>query len=488
MDGSGSGYPTQIIATPRERAFNELEAKITELWGHLNAATYRFLMLVAEFDRREGYGYHGLANTAQWLNWQCGIRGVAAREKVRVARALEALPQISASFERGEISYSKVRAMTRVATAANEEALLNVALHGTASHVERLVRKYRWCQRRDAAKTADEQHSRRYLHCFFDEEDGGAFVIHGRLPPEVGAILKQALDAAAEAMREPAPESVSKNVSAGTLAAGTAWAERDENAYGARRADALRHLAESFLRHPSATMDSPSDSYQIVVHVDQAVLSDVGAQAHDGEPHRCELEDGPALALDTVRRLACDCSLVTLLEDDDGEPLSVGRKTRSIPLPLARALKARDGGCRFPGCDRKRYTHGHHVMHWADGGETKLSNLVTLCTFHHKLVHEGGFGLTATDDGLFVFSRPDGRRIGECGAYAQSFRGNKSPVTDDSLETLNREHGLTIDARTSRCRWTGESMDYSQAIEWMQFQDEQALPLAAAPPTAAYSL
>ncbi len=469
MDGSGSGFPTQIIATPRERAFNELEAKITELWGHLNAATYRFLMLVAEFDRREGYGYHGLANTAQWLNWQCGIRGVAAREKVRVARALEHLPQISASFERGEISYSKVRAMTRVATAANEEALLNVALHGTASHVERLVRKYRWCQRRDAAKTADEQHSRRYLHCFFDEEDGGAFVIHGRLPPEVGAILKQALDAAAEAIREPAPEPVSKNVSAGTLAAGTAWAERDENAYGARRADALRHLAESFLRHPSETIDSPSDSYQIVVHVDQAVLSDVGARAHDGEPHRCELEDGPALALDTVRRLACDCSLVTLLEDDAGEPLSVGRKTRSIPLPLARALKARDGGCRFPGCDRTRYTHGHHVMHWADGGETKLSNLVTLCTFHHKLVHEGGFGLTATHDGLFVFSRPDGRRIGECGAYAQSFRGNKSPVTDDSLETLNREHGLTIDARTSRCRWTGESMDYSQAIEYMQF-------------------
>ena len=244
--------------------------------------------------------------------------------------------------------------------------------------------------------------------------------------------MKQALDAAAEAIREPAPESVSKNVSAETLAAGTAWAERDENAYGARRADALRHLAESFLRHPSETLDSPSDSYQIVIHVDQAVLSDVGAQAHDGEPHRCELEDGPALALDTVRRLACDCALVPLLEDDDGEPLSVGRKTRSIPLPLARALKARDGGCRFPGCDRTRYTHGHHVKHWADGGETKLSNLVTLCTFHHKLTHEGGFGVTATNDGVFVFSRPDGRRIGECGAYAQSFRGNSSAAPHSS--------------------------------------------------------
>jgi Domain of unknown function (DUF222) len=275
MDGSDSSFPRQLIVTARERAFDELEAKITELWGHLNAATYRFLMLVAEFDRREGYGYHGLASTAQWLNWQCGIRAVAAREKVRVARALEHLPKISASFERGEISYSKVRAMTRVATVANEDALLNVALHGTASHVERLVRKYRWCQRRDAAKTADEQHSRRYLHCFFDEEDGGAFVIQGRLPPEVGAILKQALDAAAEAIREPAREAAAgrkQNVSAETLAAGTAWAEHDENAYGARRADALRHVAQSYLSHASETIDSTNDRHQVVVHVDQAVL------------------------------------------------------------------------------------------------------------------------------------------------------------------------------------------------------------------------
>ena len=475
MDGSSSGFPTRIIATPTERAFNELEAKITELWGHLNAATYRFLMLVAEFDRREGYGYHGLASTAQWLNWQCGIRAVAAREKVRAARALEALPQISASFERGEISYSKVRAMTRVATAANEEALLSVALHGTAAHVERLVRKYRWCQRRDAAKAADEQHSRRYLHCFFDDEDNGAFVIHGRLPPEVGAIVKQALDAAAAAIREPAKEQAScQDVSAETLAAGTAWAERDENAYGARRADALRHVAESFLRHPSESIDSTSDSYQIVVHVDQAVLSDVGARAHDGEPHRCELEDGPALALDTVRRLACDCALVTLMEGLTASRSASAARPAASRCRLYERLKARDGGCRFPGCDRTRYTHAHHVVHWADGGETNLSNLMTLCTFHHRLIHEGGFGLTATDDGVFVFTRPDGRRIGECGAHVASFRGNSAPITADSLETLNRERGLAIDARTSRCRWTGESMDYSQAIEWMQFEDAAA--------------
>ena len=144
MDGSlDTQKPTLDLAsyTRQRHAFEHLEARITELWGHLNAATFRFLTLVAEFDRTKCYERHGLVNTAQWLNWQCGIGTVAAREKVRVARALEDLPQISAAFARGEVSYSKVRAMTRVATAANESVLVSVALHGTAAHVEKLVRK-----------------------------------------------------------------------------------------------------------------------------------------------------------------------------------------------------------------------------------------------------------------------------------------------------------------------------------------------------------
>jgi HNH endonuclease len=149
--------------------------------------------------------------------------------------------------------------------------------------------------------------------------------------------------------------------------------------------------------------------------------------------------------------------------------LSVGRKTRSIPLPLKRALIARDGGCRFPGCDRTRYTAGHHIEHWADGGETKLSNLLTLCSFHHRLIHEGGFGLVMTDDGVPVFTRPDGRRIPERG---ESFSGNSSVA---ALEAQNRAHGLEIDANTARCRWIGESCDYNQAIEWMQFAEQRAI-------------
>src|SRR5688572_15192412 len=134
MTYPASWSPEQVR---RAHAFEELESKITELWGYLNAANYRFLVLVAEFDREKGYERHGLANTAQWLNWQCGIGALAAREKVRVARALEHLPEIADAFAKGEISYSKVLAMTRAATPANESVLVSVARHGTAAHVEK---------------------------------------------------------------------------------------------------------------------------------------------------------------------------------------------------------------------------------------------------------------------------------------------------------------------------------------------------------------
>src|SRR5262245_16600259 len=486
------------LRKPNHTALDHLEAQITELWGHLNAATYRFLLLIAEFDRSEAYARHGLVSTAQWLNWQCGIGKVAAREKVRVARSLEALPEISAAFASGEFSYSKVRAMTRVATAANESVLVSIGRHGTATHVENLVKKYRWTQRRDAGALAHNQQLNRQVHSFYDETD--TFVLHARLPAEVGALVRKALEIAGDIVREHSEEEARARIEASNVArsrseleAGT-WAINDkERSHASRRADALKLIVETFLATTSAEVEdtSSADRYQVVVHVDQAVLTEPIA-ASGAEPHRCEIDDGPALALDTVRRLGCDGTIVGIVEDEDGEPLDVGRKTRSIPLPLKRALRSRDGGCRFPGCDRTRFTEGHHVKHWADGGETKLSNLVSLCGFHHKLVHEGGFGLTATDDGLFVFTRPDGRRIPECGRnpcttsepgrFSGSTLRSESRVPDGTLRMTSFEDslrfhmerlnpGVTVDAQTSRCKWLGERMDYDIAIEGMQFRD-----------------
>ena len=119
----------------------------------------------------------------------------------------------------------------------------------------------------------------------------------------------------------------------------------------------------------------------------------------------------PYLAADTAQRLACDASIVLLVEDEDGQPLSIGRKTRAIPPAIHRALRARDGGCRFPGCTHRHFIHAHHIKPWAEGGETALENLVELCQYHHRLVHEGGYGCRLSDTGELCFTRSDGRPI-----------------------------------------------------------------------------
>jgi hypothetical protein len=224
----------------------------------------------------------------------------------------------------------------------------------------------------------------------------------------------------------------------------------------------MRLVAEAFLAREAERCPSSADRYQVVVHIDQRLLSE-GCCHQDSGPHehgRSEIESECSLAIETARRLACDSALVGLVEDRHGDPLNVGRKTRAISPAMKRALKARDGGCRFPGCDRARFTEGHHVRHWADGGATKLSNLITLCRFHHRLVHEGGFGLQATDDGVFVFSAPDGRRLDESGRTGQRFRGSMLPV-------LNAARGVEIEQAPG---WNGERMQYWWAVESMQWE------------------
>lgn len=160
---------------------------------------------------------------------------------------------------------------------------------------------------------------------------------------------------------------------------------------------------------------SVADHYQIVVHVDERALRNCGrhgslpglAVPHDGAitPPRSDLP------LETIRRLACDCSLIALVEDENGMPVGISRKTRLVPPHMRRALLARDRGCRFPGCHRHGYLDAHHLVHWINGGRTVLRNVILLCTYHHRLLHEGGFSIRQLDDGTLMFLRPDGRVI-----------------------------------------------------------------------------
>ena len=402
----------------------ELEAQITALAGQLNAANYRWLTLIAEFDRRRGWGDGKLPSCAHWLNFKCGLNLGAAREKVRVAHALVGLPKIAASMARGELSYSKVRALTRVACPATEDHLLMIALHGTAHHVERLVRGFRRAMDAQELAREAEQHAERSVTYGYSQD--GSLILKCRLPAEAGALLIAALDAAMETL--PAQE-ISACVE-----------EERPIGYPARRADALSVLAQSFLA-ATATSSPAGERFQVIVHVDAETLRQRAAG-------RCEIENGPSLPAETARRLACDSGLLRILENEQGEPLNVGRKTRSIPPAIRRALNSRDGGCRFPGCTHRRYVDAHHIEHWADGGQTKLSNLVTLCRLHHRLVHEGEISIQVLPDGSWRFVHPDGRHFEIVRCFAAA----------DDWEDFD------VQPNAAATRWRGERMDYDLGV------------------------
>jgi hypothetical protein len=443
MDGGkpAAGSPVSLA---------DLEAQITELAGQLNAANYRWLTLIAEFDRRNGWADGKLPSCAHWLNFKCGLNLGAAREKVRVAHALAGLPKISASMARGELSYSKVRALTRVACEGTEDTFLMIALHGTAHHVERLVSGYRRAQEAEELSREAQQHANRSVSYAFAED--GSLILKARLPALAGAMLIEALEAAMETLP-------TRQVSVDMV-------EEAPIPYDSRRADALAVLAENFLAK-SGSSSTTADRYQVVVHVDAETLRERSAG-------RCEIEHGPSLAAETARRLTCDASLLSVLENEHGQPLDVGRKTRSIPPAIRRALNVRDGGCRFPGCTHDRYVDAHHIEHWADGGETKLSNLVTLCRLHHRLVHEGEIGIETCSDGGWRFVHPDG-------SYFEVIRRTAAAShTWEDLEHTHTELGIHIDADTAATRWRGERMDYDLGV-WILCQQAKRATQATFP-------
>ncbi len=203
---------------------------------------------------------------------------------------------------------------------------------------------------------------------------------------------------------------------------------------------------EAYLE-PGLQPRATAEKYLVHVHLD--LRRDADGPVQD--------PDAPALAEDTLRRLGCEAGLVAVLHDGD-EILSVGRKTRAVPPAIRRALRLRDRGCRFPGCTHTRHVDAHHIRHWADGGETRLSNLVELCGRHHRLLHEGGYLLKVVDDGALVFLRPDGDRIPDIPRPLE--------LTGDPIEVLRRDHRrLGVSAETHRCHWDGQRPDYGIAIQ-----------------------
>ena len=460
--------PHTAPALDRVGEADRLGEAIAELAARLHAATYELLVLLRQFDERTGWNC-GFLSCAHWLHWRTGIDLGAAREKVRVAKALASLPRVSAAMQRGAISYAKVRALTRVATPENEGVLLDFAVAGTAAHVERLVRAWRRVDRAEDARQTEARHLRRELSTWVD--DDGMVVIRGRLTPDVGAVVQRALDAAADRLyRE-------------SVAAPSGAVMTEELTSGQRRADALGLLAEAAL---AADLDrgTAGDRYQVVLHVEAS-----GSGSNAPTLERVTLADGlePRLVEGTLevaegaihvsaemsRRLTCNASQVVMRHDGAGNVLDVGRKTRTIPAAIRRALFARDTHCRFPGCTARR-CDAHHVTHWIDGGETSLENLVLLCRRHHRAVHEGGFMLAQHADGSSIVHRADGRLLEVApelprwdGNSHREERGGASSISVHPLGPVTASlaaAGIVISAR-SVAVWDGTPFDVVWAMD-----------------------
>ncbi|MDX1481871.1 MAG: DUF222 domain-containing protein [Woeseiaceae bacterium] len=459
--------PTAVSDSVTASEAESLGDEIATLCSVLYAAEARLLAHIHRFDAAGCCEKLGFPSTAHWLNYRCGIGMNAAREKVRVANALPELPKIREAFAKGRLSYSKVRAMTRVATPQNEDNLLSVATYGTAHHVEKLVSLTRRAQRLQDDATAEAAYQARELSVRYDET--GAMILNGRFPAEQGALIVKALELAMEIDFREGRENSDVDAAKGE----DAEASRDVTAVtservpvAARRADALTAVAESFLNHPG-NAGSTADRYQVVVHVTAPIPSSSLDAVGVASPPRLSdvaavtprLDDGPGVTAETSRRLACDCSILPVAENAFGEPLSIGRKSRSIPPAIRRALQLRDGGCRFPGCTRTRLVDGHHIRHWADGGETSLGNLVLLCRMHHRLVHEGGCRVERRAGGEIVFRDGHDRPISDA-ALLPGFGA-------DLDAWINRQiFESDIDHDACRAKMDGtDRMDWDMAVE-----------------------
>ena len=321
---------TGTLARVDYAALDRLGDEIAELSAHLEAATARLLDLIREFDARGGWN-NGFTSCAAWLSWRVGLDPGAARERVRVARALEHLPRLAHALACGELSYAKVRALTRVAKSETEERLLAVGRAGTACHVERIVRGWRRVDRIAEASETARRYQSRALRVYQDED--GMVVVRGRLTPELGAVLMKALAAAREKLYDQTPRTFENPGDVST----------EPPSLEQQQADALALISETALHH-ALDPGAPGERYQVVVHVDAPVLADANAAGQS------VLEDGAHVSAETSQRLACDATRVLMQHDRDGRAVEVSARSRTIPPAIRRALHHRDRGCRFPGC------------------------------------------------------------------------------------------------------------------------------------------
>jgi Domain of unknown function (DUF222)/HNH endonuclease len=363
--------PNPVGDPGRAPTSDELAEAICQLHAAEMAVHLRLLDLVRRYDTGGLWKEDGASSMVEWLMSRLSIGRQSASEWVRVASVLPELPAIRATAESGRLSWDQLAPLTKAASRETDEALATEAPGWSAAQVREVAARRAAPTVRDAA----EAHRARRLAWW---PKGPMLHLRGELPADAGAVVAAAL---------------------ARLSAGSPKDPETDTflPFEQRAADALVALASTHLAD-----DADADRATVVVHTDVAALL-------GGDEGFCELEDGPRLAAVTARRLACDCRWQLVAEDGAGDVVRLGRTTRQVPAWLLRRLRQRDHGCRFPGCGRQRFLHAHHVVHWADGGATDPDNLVSLCSFHHRFLHEGHWRIETDADGTTTFVRPDGR-------------------------------------------------------------------------------
>jgi hypothetical protein len=347
-----------------------------------------FSRCLARFANLQGYAEDGAVTLVQWLRWKCRLTPGHAFERAQVARLLPTLPLAEAALANGEIGYDHAAVLARSSDEVGAEAaakaepdLVDWARKLDPARLRLVARHLRHCVNPDGVlKEANQAYDRRALH--LSQMLDGVFRIDGILDPEGGATLQTALNALM------APELAGES-----------------RRPAERRADALVELAHQRL----ATGELP-DVGGLRPHL--TVTAPLATLRREPESPAGELQWSDPIPAESVRRLACDASIIRVLLDPASQPIDVGRATRVISSALRVALVVRDFGCRFPGCDRPpAWTEGHHLVHWADGGETNLDNVVLMCRRHHRRIHEGGWTLAWSEDRTLVAIQPEWTRL-----------------------------------------------------------------------------
>ncbi len=367
-----------LDGVPLER----LEEEISGFASRIASATAAWLVWVAAYDRRLGWESWGVKSCAHWLNWQCGMSPRTAREHVSVARRLEGAPVLCQAFLDGELSFSKVRAISRVVLPENEVDLVEMAKLTTASQLDRIVGKM-------APNDAGEDDHKTPCDVTFANNSDGTMTMTMTLTAPIADVLiaKKALQVAASGV-------IDREHFAGE--ATTETIERLGGMKAVRSATACQLV--------TGTLHGPRKVIESVL-----VVADVGTLSGDDPDAESTVENVRVDPV-VVQRLACDSTIQTALVDGGGGELATGAEQRIVPRRLRRLLLRRDHGmCQFPGCESEHRLHAHHIVHWANGGPTELSNLISVCDFHHHRLHEGSWNIEATADG-FVFVDPAGLR------------------------------------------------------------------------------